>query len=229
MPHLKELLTKERLDAGGTAYAASHLNYAITRQIIRYVQDQVDQGGQLTYQIVNDVLGALEGAKGEFQRQIVDPFEATKAAENGNVYPSELTELTWAPEGKPLGSDGAWPPPPNVDAIRPYDEGVTVPLPPSGEIIRDGEPEEQWFKHMEDLQWRKSEESAEPADATEPQSSSVDHAGESVWAALNVASDAIDEAFVSLRHMESQLKSTTPSSSTKQGVAPSVVASDPRT
>jgi hypothetical protein len=35
---------------------------------------------------MNDVVGALEGAKAEFQRIVVAPYEDKKMAENGDVY-----------------------------------------------------------------------------------------------------------------------------------------------
>jgi hypothetical protein len=39
-----------------------------------------------SYQSINDVLGALEGAKLEFYRRIAAPYEDTKIQENGDVY-----------------------------------------------------------------------------------------------------------------------------------------------
>lgn len=38
------------------------------------------------YQGINDIIGALEGAKAEFQRRKVADYEDTKIAENGDVY-----------------------------------------------------------------------------------------------------------------------------------------------
>jgi hypothetical protein len=57
------------------------LNYAITQQIKRYIDGQ-----PLNYQRINDVIGALEGAKLEFYRRIAAPYEDTKIQENGDVY-----------------------------------------------------------------------------------------------------------------------------------------------
>ena len=39
-----------------------------------------------SYQSINDILGALEGAKLEFYRRIAVPYEDTKIKENGDVY-----------------------------------------------------------------------------------------------------------------------------------------------
>ena len=56
------------------------LNYVITRLIDNYHSRRGD------YQSVNDVVGALEGAKLEFYRRVAAPYEDQKAMENGDVY-----------------------------------------------------------------------------------------------------------------------------------------------
>lgn len=40
----------------------------------------------VSYQSINDVVGALEGAKLEFYRRIAVPYEDQKLKENGDVY-----------------------------------------------------------------------------------------------------------------------------------------------
>jgi len=40
----------------------------------------------LTYQTINDVIGALEGAKMEFYRRVAVPYEEGKIILNGDVY-----------------------------------------------------------------------------------------------------------------------------------------------
>ena len=57
------------------------LNYQITCVIHRYIQTN-----GLSYQRINDVLGALEGAKLEFYRRVAVPYEELKMQENGDVY-----------------------------------------------------------------------------------------------------------------------------------------------
>lgn len=57
------------------------LNYAITLIINRYYK--ATGGG---YQNINDIVGALEGAKLEFYRRVVAPYEDGKIVENGDVY-----------------------------------------------------------------------------------------------------------------------------------------------
>ncbi len=58
------------------------LNYLITRLATEYMQI-----GGLSYKNINDVLGAAEGAKLEFYRRLAAPFEDTKIASTGDVYP----------------------------------------------------------------------------------------------------------------------------------------------
>lgn len=57
------------------------LNFLITMLILGY------QGYKtLSYQTINDILGALEGAKSEYYRRVAGPYENTKIATNGDVY-----------------------------------------------------------------------------------------------------------------------------------------------
>lgn len=58
------------------------LNYRITMVILKYL---LHRG--LSYQTVNDILGALEGAKLEFYRRVAVDYERGKCEENGDVYP----------------------------------------------------------------------------------------------------------------------------------------------
>lgn len=57
------------------------LNYLFTKLIKEYI----DLNG-LNYQHINDIVGALEGAKLEFYRRVVAPYENSKIRENGDVY-----------------------------------------------------------------------------------------------------------------------------------------------
>lgn len=59
---------------------AGELNYLITEIIKVYFS------GTKNYQAINDIIGALEGAKLEFYRRVVAPYENTKILENGDVY-----------------------------------------------------------------------------------------------------------------------------------------------
>jgi hypothetical protein len=66
------------------AEVPGELNYLITGIIMDYIEWH-----GLSYQIINDIVGALECAKLEFYRRIAVPYEETKKAENGDVYKYE--------------------------------------------------------------------------------------------------------------------------------------------
>ena len=57
------------------------LNYAITKEIMRYVALYGS-----CYATFNAVIGVLESAKQEFYRRVVVPYEDQKCKENGDVY-----------------------------------------------------------------------------------------------------------------------------------------------
>jgi hypothetical protein len=78
-------ITKERREAiaeYGHIDSAGELNYAITRLLAAYTAPSK----ALNYQRINDVLGALEGAKLEFYSRVAAPYEKYKLALNGDVY-----------------------------------------------------------------------------------------------------------------------------------------------
>ena len=60
------------------------LNYAITQLLIQYIEHK--NRGIPAYTLINDILGALEGAKLEFYRRVAAPYEDQKIKENGDVY-----------------------------------------------------------------------------------------------------------------------------------------------
>jgi len=79
MPYIKEEV-RNRIDWGEFPVGPGELNYLITR-IIREYYD-LNEG----YQGINDIIGALEGAKLEFYRRQVAKYEDQKIKENGDVY-----------------------------------------------------------------------------------------------------------------------------------------------
>lgn len=60
---------------------AGELNFLLTQLIMRYANVK-----GLKYKTINDILGALEGAKMEFYRRVVVKYEDSKREENGDVY-----------------------------------------------------------------------------------------------------------------------------------------------
>jgi hypothetical protein len=62
-------------------HTPGELNYLITTMLIEYLHAR----GK-SYQTINDILGALEGAKLEFYRRVAVPYETEKCKQNGDVY-----------------------------------------------------------------------------------------------------------------------------------------------
>ena len=81
MPYLKGF-ERERIEAGLCPATPGELNYSISKLIDRYLRFHAP----VRYQHLNDVLGALQGAKLEFYRRIVVPYEDKKIIENGDIY-----------------------------------------------------------------------------------------------------------------------------------------------
>jgi hypothetical protein len=91
MPYIKGEHKDFILDDSGHIRACAtdspgDLNYAFTELIVGYVSSK-----GLSYQTINDVVGALTCAKDEFQRRVVAKYEDSKIKENGDVYPPEWT------------------------------------------------------------------------------------------------------------------------------------------
>jgi hypothetical protein len=81
MPYIKQ---KDRERAKFEPVSPGELNFAITSIIQAYWNSKPWP----SYTTINDIIGALEGAKLEFYRRIVVPYEEEKMAANGDVYGS---------------------------------------------------------------------------------------------------------------------------------------------
>lgn len=79
MPYISQAQRKH-LNSGGSPDNAGALNYLVTCLIHRYLDDN-----GASYRQMNDIIGALESAKREFQRRVMDPYEETKLVLNGDV------------------------------------------------------------------------------------------------------------------------------------------------
>jgi hypothetical protein len=86
MPYISKY-DRPEIDSGKKdPQTAGELNYKLTTIIIDYLE----QYG-VSYKAINDVLGALEGAKLEFYRRVAVPYEDAKIAVNTDVYPLSIT------------------------------------------------------------------------------------------------------------------------------------------
>lgn len=82
MPYIDEAARKHfSLSEFPSPGNAGELNFVITRIIDDYFHEN---GAR--YQQANDIIGALEGAKLEFYRRVVGPYENKKILEHGDVY-----------------------------------------------------------------------------------------------------------------------------------------------
>lgn len=79
MPYLTQ---KDKTDLETRRPATSgELNYAITLLLRQFWVNS-----PRNYQSINNIVGAVEGAKQEFIRRVVNPYEDEKIKSNGDVY-----------------------------------------------------------------------------------------------------------------------------------------------
>lgn len=80
IPYIRKDLRKNYHYTGHTG-SCGELNYAITQLCKEYLEDNGEK-----YQIYNDIIGALEGAKLELYRRKVSIYEDKKCEENGDIW-----------------------------------------------------------------------------------------------------------------------------------------------
>lgn len=78
MPYIKK---EFRDEARSCPENCGELNYAFTMLAKEYFERTGAKYGS-----INDIVGALEGAKMEFYRRVAVPYEDKKIVENGDVY-----------------------------------------------------------------------------------------------------------------------------------------------
>ena len=64
---------------------AGELNYALTVVCMEYLERK-----GMSYQAVNEIIGAMECAKMEFYRRVAAPDENRKCKDNGDVFVLKL-------------------------------------------------------------------------------------------------------------------------------------------
>jgi len=80
MPYITEEAKQSDHMVMWSPQTAGELNFIITTFIRDYYL------AKPSYQSINDIVGALEGAKLEFYRRVAAPYEDLKMKENGDVY-----------------------------------------------------------------------------------------------------------------------------------------------
>lgn len=81
MPYIKGYERESYEPHGPAANTPGTLNFQITVLINKYLERH-----ELCYDTINDIVGAIEGAKLEFYRRVAAPYEDEKIQENGDVY-----------------------------------------------------------------------------------------------------------------------------------------------
>lgn len=87
MPYIKPEL-RHMPESAADFETVGQLNYHVTMMWLCYL----DAHG-LSYQTINDIIGALAASSAEFQRRVAAPYEDQKIEENGDIlWP--ITELS---------------------------------------------------------------------------------------------------------------------------------------
>jgi hypothetical protein len=82
MPYIRE---EDKTHARYSPMNVGELTYAIQQTIAEYL---LYNG--LSYQRIAEVTGALSQAQRDFDERVVQPYEAKKREENGDVWPMSL-------------------------------------------------------------------------------------------------------------------------------------------
>lgn len=81
MPYIAKNRRFDLIEGNQLPDTAGELNYVLTKACLDYLASR-----QESYQVYNDILGALEGCKQELYRRQVSGYEDKKILENGDVY-----------------------------------------------------------------------------------------------------------------------------------------------
>ncbi len=82
MPYIKESRRKDLVgNPDLVPMTAGELNFKITMLLVQYL----DKYGK-SYEVFNDIMGAMTGAQLEFYNRVITPYEDKKCKENGDVY-----------------------------------------------------------------------------------------------------------------------------------------------
>ena len=95
-PLISDIVKHTVNHAGQSQQYAGFVNYVITRLLwglcCIYDGECSPPKGEYDYALLNELVGALESAKAEFQRRIVGPYEDMKRLTNGDIIQRETTQ-----------------------------------------------------------------------------------------------------------------------------------------
>lgn len=80
MPYIRQDRRDSLAEYETVPQNAGELNFCFTKIIEHYLQEH-----GVDYANINDIIGALEGAKLEFYRRVAQPVEDKKIQENGDI------------------------------------------------------------------------------------------------------------------------------------------------
>jgi hypothetical protein len=80
MPYIAKVRA-EQLHRRGFATTGAELNYIITYHVARFLRERRATGNEVSYAELAEVLAALEGAKGEFERRVMHRYEDGKVVD----------------------------------------------------------------------------------------------------------------------------------------------------
>jgi len=83
MPYIDQK-SRDLLQNGKCPETPGELNYLISNLLAEYTNNK-----KLSYQVINDVMGALSSAQAEYYRRLAIPLENLKMSLNGDVYGKE--------------------------------------------------------------------------------------------------------------------------------------------
>lgn len=87
MPYIHQIQRHqydEHIDEMLVPQTPGELNYVLSRIVKRFVDSAAERKG-LSYQTLNDAMGAIDGCGREFYRRVVAPYEDLKLRENGDL------------------------------------------------------------------------------------------------------------------------------------------------
>lgn len=84
MPYIKQE-DREEYDPLGQVLMFPTDPASLQFVIARYIERYMKHAKPLNYKMINEIIGALEGAKLEFYRRYAAPYEDRKIIENGDV------------------------------------------------------------------------------------------------------------------------------------------------
>lgn len=91
MPYISKarreaIFGESKTDYDSNLKTAGELNYYFTYIINEYLEHN-----NLSYEVCNSIIGALDNCKDEFRRRVLHKYEDKKIKENGDVYNKKFT------------------------------------------------------------------------------------------------------------------------------------------